>query len=106
MIWGDQGELHQEVQIFRTISYKYLQTRLKMSARLPNDWRNTEREVTVVTRADQALLEAVQQNTIAVQRLVEQMTTIQSQIRTQAFRTVELLHKSTSLVGHPATIQS
>ena len=31
----------------------------------------------MVTRADQALLEAVQQNTIAVQRLVEQMATIQ-----------------------------
>ena len=39
---------------------------------------NTGREVTMVTRADHALLEAVQQNTIAVQRLVEQMATIQS----------------------------
>ena len=41
--------------------------------------RNTGREVTMVTHADQALLEAVQQNTIAVQRLVEQMAIIQSQ---------------------------
>ena len=32
----------------------------------------------MVTRADHALLEAVQQNTIAVQRLVEQMVTITS----------------------------
>ena len=41
--------------------------------------RSTGREVTMVTRTDQALLEAVQHNTTAVQRLVEQMAAIQSQ---------------------------
>ena len=41
--------------------------------------RSTGREVTMVTRTDQALLEAVQHNTIAVQRLMEQMAAMPSQ---------------------------
>lgn len=40
--------------------------------------RVAKRLEAMVTHADHALLEAVQQNTIAVQRLVEQMATIQS----------------------------